>query len=421
MYKDIKNFTRSCQDCNEVKGFKPMQAPLQRAAIPQMPMEKVSMDIVGPLPASDRGHKYILGITDHFTRYTQFSALRDQTAQAVASKLMKFISVHGVPQSLLTDQGTNFQSEIMKQLAKQLGIKQIKTTAYRPQSNGISERSHKAMQNCLSCLAKNTKQWHKYLPLYNLFYNNSFHETIKTTPAFLIFGRNINLPYDLLQQQAETVTKNEYIDNLVKEMKIAYDKTKTNLEQAAEKQETIKNRNAKLRTFHIGQYVYLFTPRINEGGKFFSRKYSGPWQIIEKHSNVNYSIKNVNNPNSKVQRVHINRLFPYTTRDPELELTVPKQLFTDTLPKSPQFPQYEEEMEDLTWMPQFTSPRNSHILHPDSPTPHPSGYNLRPRQTHNQTDDNISSLNAHNVENLTNNPEDKYCTQAFYTHNSLTS
>ncbi|KAG8176470.1 hypothetical protein JTE90_026073 [Oedothorax gibbosus] len=141
MYKDIKKFSASCKKCIEKKGFKLTKSQLQNFETPSQPMELLSLDILGPLPMSEKGNRYILGAIDHFSKYSMLFALSDITAKTIASKLMETIQIFGIPHSILTDLGTNFQSKLFTELAKELQINKLKTTPYRPQTNGVSERA----------------------------------------------------------------------------------------------------------------------------------------------------------------------------------------------------------------------------------------------------------------------------------------
>ena len=105
--------------------------------------EKIAMDIVGPLPLTKLGNEYILTIQDNFTKYSLAIALPNHQASTIVDAFVKkFICIFGSPKGVLTDQGTDFLSNLMKRLAKRFRIRQFKTTAFHPQSNGSIERSH---------------------------------------------------------------------------------------------------------------------------------------------------------------------------------------------------------------------------------------------------------------------------------------
>lgn len=96
-------------------------------------MDRVALDVIGPLPKSKRGNRFILVIGDHFTRWMEAFPLPDQQAEQVAEKLVhEFISRFGTPLQIHTDQGRNFESIIFKEICKLFEIKKTRSTFYRP-------------------------------------------------------------------------------------------------------------------------------------------------------------------------------------------------------------------------------------------------------------------------------------------------
>ena len=129
VYRDVKNHCRTCAQCQKssMKG-----APLIPLPIMDEPFQRIAMDIVGPLPRSSLGKRYILMICDYATRYPEAVALRTIDANAVAEELLTFFSRVGVPEEILTDQGTNFMSQLLSEVYRLLKIKPIRTTPYHP-------------------------------------------------------------------------------------------------------------------------------------------------------------------------------------------------------------------------------------------------------------------------------------------------
>ena len=106
------------------------------------PFKRIAMDIVGPLPRSKTGSKYIL-VCDYATRYPEAIPLRSCDAEHVAEGLVNLFARIGITQEILTDQGTNFMSQLMMEIYNLLHIKSIRTTAYHPQTDGLAERFNK--------------------------------------------------------------------------------------------------------------------------------------------------------------------------------------------------------------------------------------------------------------------------------------
>ena len=131
---DVQNYIRKCLKCQLKKLVRVKTKQLMIITdTPMAPLEKVSLDIVGPFTVSKNGHNNILTIQYNFSKYCLAIPLREATAESVADAFIKrFICIFGPPVTIFTDQGSNFMSSLMKRVAKKLRIKQIETTAYHP-------------------------------------------------------------------------------------------------------------------------------------------------------------------------------------------------------------------------------------------------------------------------------------------------
>ncbi|MDD9818054.1 MAG: RNase H-like domain-containing protein, partial [Gammaproteobacteria bacterium] len=147
MFKDITNWCRTCDKCGRKKmAPAPQHAPLQSMPIPQYPWQWVSTDIVGPFPCTKRGNKYVLTVTCGLTKWVEAFPIPNQEAQTVANILVnEVICRYGVPETLHSDQGTNFESSLFQEVCKQLGIHRSHITPYHPQGNGQVERFNRSL------------------------------------------------------------------------------------------------------------------------------------------------------------------------------------------------------------------------------------------------------------------------------------
>lgn len=139
MRGDTKNYVDSCKSCIERKKIN-QKAPLLKIPVVLRPFKKISMDILGPLPLTQINNKFILVINDYLTRWPETFALQDQKAETIARCFIdNIVTRFGVPEKLLTDQGTNFCSKLMLEICKILGINKLKTSPYHLQANGLTE------------------------------------------------------------------------------------------------------------------------------------------------------------------------------------------------------------------------------------------------------------------------------------------
>ncbi|XP_064100914.1 uncharacterized protein LOC135211541 [Macrobrachium nipponense] len=154
MKKDIADFIRTCHIC-QISG-KPNQSipkyPLQPIVVPDDPFHRVIIDCVGPLPKTKKGHQYLLTIMCPTTRYPIAIPLRNILAKTIANALLKVFTTYGSSE-LQCDRGSNFTSDLFSKVLKELEIKQILSSAYHPESQGVLERWHQTFKKNTSATA----------------------------------------------------------------------------------------------------------------------------------------------------------------------------------------------------------------------------------------------------------------------------
>ena len=164
MKRDIKTWVRSCVTCQKGKIIRNNRAPLQRFTLPSERFLHIHADIVGPLPSSNR-FRYLLTVIDRFSRWCTATPMKEVSAATTADALMQgWIPYYRVPNTITTDRGTQFTSQIWKDLMIFLGTKHITTTSFYPQSNGILEIVHRRLKDALR-MQSNPINWYNNLPL----------------------------------------------------------------------------------------------------------------------------------------------------------------------------------------------------------------------------------------------------------------
>ncbi len=159
------------------------------------------MDIVGPLEKSSAGHRYILVICDYATRYPEAFALRTITTPEVMHALIQLFYRVGIPMEILTNQGTNFTSRLMKQLHQQLGITAVRTSPYHPQTDGLVERFNQTLKSMLRKFVADTgRDWDKWLPFVLFAYREVPQASTGFSPFELLYGWHVQGPLDLLKK-----------------------------------------------------------------------------------------------------------------------------------------------------------------------------------------------------------------------------
>ena len=138
-------------------------------------MERVGIDILGPLIQTVQGNGYVFVISDYFTRWTDAYAMKNIDAITVTDILVKeYICRFGIPRQIHTDQRKQFESEIFRQICLLFDIDKTRTTAYHPQSNGLVERFNRTLLNMLTkFVSSDPRDWEQKLPFLMLAYRSS--------------------------------------------------------------------------------------------------------------------------------------------------------------------------------------------------------------------------------------------------------
>ncbi|GBO34068.1 Retrovirus-related Pol polyprotein from transposon 17.6 [Araneus ventricosus] len=319
LYNQDKPYIGSCHSCVRRRGFcKNVNAPVQKIPTADYPFQKVAFDTIGPLVTSKHGNKYIIVISDYFTRYAEAYPLPNIQISNVARVLIDFISRHCVMQTLYSDRGSNFLSKAMQEVYDKLGITKQQTLAFNPRGNGLVERLNKTLIDSLSHLVSvKQEDWCEYLPFALMAFRNAFHTILKECPSYLVFGRDPVMPYHLVYSDKFRSYSDEpsYAQELVSKLQYSFDLVKENLEKAAEKN---SKRNVSLpvnKKIEIGYLVYLHTPKIKiHTSKNLATVNHGPFRVINKLSPVIFGIQRVNQP-AKRQKVHLNTLVKVLERE----------------------------------------------------------------------------------------------------------
>ena len=309
----ISRWVRTCDRCQRRKrpGKNP-RAPLKKYTV-GYPMERICMDICGPLIETPRGNKYILVICDYFSKWSQAFALPDHTAKTVAETFVtKWVALWGCPLSLHTDQGRDFESTLFKETCNLLGIDKTRTTPYHPSSDGLVERENSTIAQILNALVSDFEDWDIMLPFVMMSYRSSVHETTSETPNMVMTGRQINLPLDVMTSSDPELRYEhapEYVKKLEDDLRTCYTRVREALGRAAIRQKHYYDRKHHLNVYRHGDLVLVKTMVRKPGIGKLQDKYEGPYVVLDKLSDVTYRIQQ--NPNRKPKIIHHDRLKPY--------------------------------------------------------------------------------------------------------------
>jgi transposase InsO family protein len=197
MEKDIQQEIDNCHQCQVRKKDEKPKALLKPLPVTSLPNQRILADLFGPLKTSEWGKKFILVITDAFTKYTELVAMENKEADVIANHIFNtWICRFGIPAELVTDQGKEFTANVCSRLWEKLKIIHSTTSPRHPQTNSQAEVINKTIAKYLAAFVdESTLEWEPYLPALMFSYNTSYHRSIKTSPFFLTYGVHPNMPH----------------------------------------------------------------------------------------------------------------------------------------------------------------------------------------------------------------------------------
>ena len=277
-------------------------------------MQRVATDILGPLPESVARNSYVLVVADYFTWWMEAFPIPNQEATTGARKLIEEVFCRFLPpEQLHSDQGRQFESILIAEVCRLMGVQKTKTMAYHPQSDGLVERWNKTLLHNLStCVKDHPESWEDYVRPICMAYNTSTHQTTGFTPFYLMFRRQAKLPIELMYgtPEPESVTSTEYATQL-QSSREAYQKVRLRTTCQLEHQAELYNQKVHGSPYEVGSHVWVLFPQVPRGrSKKVHRPWSGPFVVIKHLSDVTYRVQIVNSRRRRVV-VHFNHLKPY--------------------------------------------------------------------------------------------------------------
>ena len=311
MLRDVVSYVRSCELCQKSKG-NVNKIKTRPMGLPTRPWSHIHFDHVGPLPLTDGGNVYILTVIDRFTRYAEAFAITEEqfNTNATAKILVeKIICRYGIPDVVASDRGPVVVGMVLNQVFKLLGIRRVKTTAHHAQSNGVVEIFNKTLKTSLRIWAnENQKDWDEYIAFALFAYNTSFHSILRETPYYLNHGRQAKDITDELTESDyyRNASIHAYAKELTDKLFKTHQRVRELLEQVNEKREK-EIENEECIKFEVGDQVLLYDPTTPQGvSRKLVKRWLGPYAIIEKHSDVVYTIMR-DDPHQQ-QKVNVKRL-----------------------------------------------------------------------------------------------------------------
>lgn len=278
-YEDIRKYVQSCDACQR-RGRSKANNLLHPIPV-HSPFYQIGIDIVGPLPRTQRGKRYIVTAMDYLTKWPEAKALSEANAKQVADFIYEqIICQHGCPQIILSDRGTHFNNELITKLMKKFKINHLLSTPYHPQTNGLVERFNRTICESLAKLSLTNNDWDLYIAPTLFAYRTTKHSTTKIEPFFMVYGRSARLPMDSLEEPNNYMEKDR-LSHLINEVPLIRQEAKQTISRSQNKQKDRHDQQVRKHTqFQKGDEVLYFKVALDQShsGKL-QPKWKGPYII----------------------------------------------------------------------------------------------------------------------------------------------
>ena len=312
MELSVVSYINSCPRCLRRKSQQD-KAPLLNI---ETSLELIHLDYLKIEPSKGKIEN-VLVITDHFTRYAQAFPSKTQTALATAKLLWNnFILHYGFPEKIITDQGRNFESELIEHLCQLAGVQKLRTSPYHPQTNGQCARFNGTLLNMLGTLtSEQKKDWKSHVPALVHTYNCTWNAATGFSPYFLLFGREPRLPVDVeFGLQRGSPWESNYISQLRRRLKFAHTKARCMAKRQWARHRGLYDLKCRGATLNVGDLVLVKQTAWKGRHKIQDRWESGEYKVVGQPTPgvPVYTVKSLAGGRTKV--LHRNLLLPLQGR-----------------------------------------------------------------------------------------------------------
>ena len=299
-FKHMKNyceqFIKECKECqlwsNSIPKFSPINPVFANGV-----WERIAMDLMGPMPANDFEFKFILVVVDAYTRYVVLEPIEDKSAKSVGDALCTIFSRFGIPLSIQSDNGTEFNNTIVNSIKRMFGISSIYSAPYHPSQNGLVERQMKTISSILKKITSEklriVTEWPKALAAIQFAVNQRFSTATNFQPFQLMFGRNALT----MERVKEEINEEFIIGKWMEIFEKLYPMCEQHMKRYQEKMKEDVNSSRRLEVnkekgneYKVGDLVLY--KNVRKGSKW-DPDYEGPGKIVSINKRTgNYTLCN---------------------------------------------------------------------------------------------------------------------------------
>ena len=320
LHHDVKEYVSTCISCQQNKiTNQPPLGLLHPIETPNLRWHTVTMDLITSLPVTKDGNDAIVVFVDKYSKMVHYvPTVTTIDAPTLATLMIQnVIRLHGIPIQIISDRDPRFTSSFWKALWLQLGTKLKMSTAYHPQSDGLTERNNRTLEESLrSYVNYHQNNWDTMLPLLEFSYNNCINSTTGYSPFFMNYGQHPTTPLDY--EVRKEVQINDTASTMIEKLYDALDKAHENITKAQASQKKYADQHRRdFEQFKIGDQVLLSTDNLRIPGRApkLVAKRIGPFTITRVLGKLNYELELPNTLKGIHNRFHVQQLSKFHTTD----------------------------------------------------------------------------------------------------------
>lgn len=302
MGKEIEQYVRTCEKCqrNKTRQSKP-PGLLHSLPIPETRWTEISMDYITKLPVGPKGYNAIWVIVDRLTkRIMLIPCVEEMTAEEAAEICVReYQKLHGIPATIVSDRDTKFTSDFWVEWIKLQGSMQMLSTAFKPSTDGQSERCNRFIEDYLrNYISPLQDDWSNHLPMCEFAFNSRYHESIRMSPFEADLGYIPRSLADVKLQQVRQDGTETRAQDFIMQQKVNLQCVQDAMAEAQTRMKQYYDKNRPTQHLEVGDKVLLSTKNmpvrhmgiITKGKKKLAAKYIGPYEIESRVSPDTYKL-----------------------------------------------------------------------------------------------------------------------------------
>jgi hypothetical protein len=311
MRRDVGRFIRACPKCQACK-HKPTPTVPATSLMPQSPWDIIAIDLMGPYPRSARQNETLLVVVDMFTKYVELFPLRSATAEKIIDCLRQICFRWGFPRTILSDNGSQFGSNIYLGWCKANYITPFHIAVYHAQAN-MTERYNETIKQMIVTVIERSRDWEKYLGELAFALRTAVNNSTEFSPAYANLCRELRSPVDNGLQLSFPFPKT--ISELQSRMTHLRDVIRDNIVHSQDKYLQNYNEGKREHSYEVGDQVWYRTHFLSDASKGFNAKLAPKRELCEVTQKRSSHVQNLRRveDGQEIRNVHSNDLLPFVS------------------------------------------------------------------------------------------------------------